>query len=373
MNAPRRYSGGRRYHRAPVRMVVLLCLAAAVVAVVPADGARSAPATTRVFFVQGEQLVPVERRRSTLDAAVRALMAGPATAERRRQIRTYILANTPVRSVSVSAGVATIDMGARFVNGTNVDVLLARLSQLVYTATAIHGVTSVRLLVKGGVPLGLFPGVNTAGPLTPRSLAKPDVAPPKPVPEPSTPARRSTRQMQERLAALGYLARNEVDGRLGPATETAVIAFQKWSGLERDGGIGTATRRALTRARRPTPVVRAGAGRRIEVLVDRQLVLAIQGATVVRTIVVSTGKPSTPTPIGSFRVYAEYRRWWSTPFREWLLWAAPFVGGVAMHQFPDVPVYAASHGCVRVTQYDARWLYGFVSVGTPVRVIARSR
>jgi lipoprotein-anchoring transpeptidase ErfK/SrfK len=38
-----------------------------------------------------------------------------------------------------------------------------------------------------------------------------------------------------------------------------------------------------------------------------------------------------------------------------------------------VPVTTASHGCVRVTQYDARWLFDFVSVGTPVRVIASSR
>jgi hypothetical protein len=36
-------------------------------------------------------------------------------------------------------------------------------------------------------------------------------------------------------------------------------------------------------------------------------------------------------------------------------------------------VTTASHGCVRVTQYDARWLFDFVSVGTPVRVIASSR
>jgi lipoprotein-anchoring transpeptidase ErfK/SrfK len=49
------------------------------------------------------------------------------------------------------------------------------------------------------------------------------------------------------------------------------------------------------------------------------------------------------------------------------------VGGVALHQFPIVPVYAASHGCVRITQYDARWVYDFVSIGTPVRVIASSQ
>ena len=156
------------------------------------------------------------------------------------------------------------------------------------------------------------------------------------------------------------------------------MAFQKWQGLPRTGVADARTRKVLSTAKQPTPI-RSGsagkqvaAGRRIEVLIDRQLVLAIQDNQVVRAIDVSTGKPSTPTPIGSFSVYGQYPRWWSTPFREWLLWASPFTGGIAMHQYPDVPAYAASHGCVRVTQYDAEWLFHFVSVGTPVAVLARS-
>ena len=110
----------------------------------------------------------------------------------------------------------------------------------------------------------------------------------------------------------------------------------------------------------------------MEVLLDRQVVLAIQDNQVVRAVDTSTGKPSTPTTVGSFTVYAKYPRWWSTPFREWLLWAAPFDEGIAMHQFPDVPPFAASHGCVRINQADAKWLFDFVSVGTPVVVMARS-
>jgi L,D-transpeptidase catalytic domain len=79
----------------------------------------------------------------------------------------------------------------------------------------------------------------------------------------------------------------------------------------------------------PTPITRGGSEKRAEVLLDRQVALLIVGNKVVRTIAVSTGKPSTPTPPGSYRVYAKIRRWWSTPFREWLPWALPFVGGIA--------------------------------------------
>src|SRR5262245_23647258 len=91
-----------------------------------------------------------------------------------------------------------------------------------------------------------------------------------------------------------------------------------------------------------------------------------------RTIAVSTGQPSTPTTPGSYRVYAKIPRWWSTPFREWLPWAVPFVGGIAFHEFGVVPTFPASLGCVRQATPVARWTYAFARVGMPAKVIARS-
>jgi len=119
-------------------------------------------------------------------------------------------------------------------------------------------------------------------------------------------------------------------------------------------------------------VSRGAARRRAEVLLDRQVALLINGNKVVRTVAVSSGKPSTPTPPGMYHVYAKIPRWWSTPFREWLPWAVPFVGGIAFHEFQDVPPYPASHGCVRQAVSVARWTYNFAAVGMPVRVIGKS-
>jgi lipoprotein-anchoring transpeptidase ErfK/SrfK len=358
----------------PAVCVRLLALAAVLVLGAPLGAGRAATTgRLSVEFAQGEQLVTVQRSGSTPQDALTALLRGPTPAEAGRQIRTYIPTGTPVRSLTVTGTTATVDLGARFVEGNAPDPLDARLAQLVDTLTADPGVNAVRVLIEGGVPLGLFPGIDATRPLTSQALATPSVPVPKPTPTPPGPVQPSLRQTQQRLADLGYLPQSAVDGVAGPATTVGVIAFQKWQGLTRDGVVGPQTQAALTTATRPTPTTQGSPGRRVEVLVDRQLVLAIQDNEVVRAIHVSTGKPSTPTPTGSFQVYAKYPRWWSTPFQEWLLWAAPFVGGVALHQFPDVPVEAASHGCVRVTQYDAPWLYGFVSVGTPVRVLGASR
>jgi lipoprotein-anchoring transpeptidase ErfK/SrfK len=60
------------------------------------------------------------------------------------------------------------------------------------------------------------------------------------------------------------------------------------------------------------------------------------------------------------------------PFREWLPWAVPFVGGIAFHEFGVVPTYPASHGCVRQPVAVARMTYDFAEVGMPVRVVATS-
>lgn len=89
-------------------------------------------------------------------------------------------------------------------------------------------------------------------------------------------------------------------------------------------------------------------------------------------IAVSTGKPFTPTPPGHYRVYAKIPRWWSTPFREWLPWAVPFVGGIAFHEYLSVPAYAASHGCVRQLPAVARMTYEFAEIGMPVDVVGRT-
>lgn len=44
-----------------------------------------------------------------------------------------------------------------------------------------------------------------------------------------------TRALQQRLADLGFLALSAVDGVAGEETRFAVIAFQKWEWLTRDG------------------------------------------------------------------------------------------------------------------------------------------
>ena len=113
-------------------------------------------------------------------------------------------------------------------------------------------------------------------------------------------------------------------------------------------------------------------GRHIEILLDRQLALLVDGGRVVRAVHISTGAYGR-TPIGSFHVFRKERLSWSVPFEVWMPWASYFTGGIALHEYPIVPTYPASHGCVRVNRYDAPFLYEFAPQGTPVVVLSSSR
>ena len=353
------------------RTVALLVLALALL-VAPS----AAHADVQVYFLQGEQVVPVDRPGSTTQDAMTALLAGPTPEETAKGFRTYVPQGTPLRSLTVANNIATVDLGLGFVTDTAADSLQARVTQVVYTLTGVPGATRAQILVEGGIPVGIVPGIVTSRPISRRYLATPDLPAPPPQatapPAPTAPERSSVLAAQQRLVALGYLDAAAADGRLGPATTAAVVAFQKWEGLGRDGVIGSQTAARLRTAQRPRPITQGATGKRTEVLLRKQLTLAIADNRVVRVIHVSTGKASTPTPPGDFKVYGQYPRWWSTPFREYLLWASPFNGGIAFHQYPDVPAVAASHGCVRVNASQARWLYGFLKVGVPVKVLATS-
>lgn len=87
----------------------------------------TASATVKASFVQGEQHLSVDRAGTGVEAAVAALMAGPTAAEKKRQIRTCVLPNTPVRSVVSAGGLVTVDLDRRFVAGDAADAVLARL------------------------------------------------------------------------------------------------------------------------------------------------------------------------------------------------------------------------------------------------------
>jgi hypothetical protein len=164
--------------------------------------------------------------------------------------------------------------------------------------------------------------------------------------------------LERRLTELRY-ALPRVDGSFGLETTQAVLAFQAVERLPRTGRVDVRTWRRLVTARTPMP--RLG-GTHIEVSKGSQYLLTVRNGRVTEIVHVSTGATGN-TPIGTFRIYRKNAGW------DWVLWYPMyFLRGFAIHGYPSVPAYPASHGCVRVPMWIAPRLFGQFRYGQTVTV-----
>ena len=92
--------------------------------------------------------------------------------------------------------------------------------------------------------------------------------------------------LQARLSDLGYWL-GTADGTYGQLTRQAVMAFQKATGLSRDGVAGPATLAAIETAGRVTP--RVPSGSHIEIDLDRQILIVVQDGQTRWVLNTSTG------------------------------------------------------------------------------------
>ncbi len=79
-------------------------------------------------------------------------------------------------------------------------------------------------------------------------------------------------------------------------------------------------------------------------------------------IAVSTGATGN-TPEGSFSIRAKSPTTRPLYGSGVLTWVMGFVGDFAIHGYPDVPPYPASHGCIREPMWVANWVYTQSFVG----------
>jgi N-acetylmuramoyl-L-alanine amidase len=174
--------------------------------------------------------------------------------------------------------------------------------------------------------------------------------------------------LQRRLTALHYDL-GTVDGVFGTETFHAVVAFQKVNNLGRDGIVGPATWARLDRPLAPHARY-SHSGTWIEVRLDKQFLMLVRNGSVIRILDVSSGKPSTPTVTGNFTIQRRIDGWRTSDLGR--LWRPNyFYQGYAIHGYPSVPNYPASHGCVRVSMAAMNRLWGVIGVGMPTHVYYR--
>jgi L,D-transpeptidase catalytic domain/Putative peptidoglycan binding domain len=173
----------------------------------------------------------------------------------------------------------------------------------------------------------------------------------------------SVRVLQSELNALHYAV--PLSGVFDEGTANALIAYRKMVGIERTTYAGRGVFERLARGQGSFHVRYRGDGRHVEADLTRQVLAEVAPrGRVVRMYTMSSGKPSTPTVIGRFRVYMKT---WGTN-SEGMVDSNYFVRGYAIHGYAEVPTYAASHGCLRIPIPDAAAVYAWVHEGTPVDV-----
>lgn len=128
-------------------------------------------------------------------------------------------------------------------------------------------------------------------------------------------------------------------------------------------------------------VVGAGKGKRIEIDLSEQKLKMIENGKVISIRSISSGKASMPTPVGEFKTRNKIVTAYSKPYalymEYWMAFSAD--GSYGLHSLPywktktgriyegashiGTPV---SHGCIRQTLAEAKSLYEWAPVGTPV-------
>jgi lipoprotein-anchoring transpeptidase ErfK/SrfK len=203
------------------------------------------------------------------------------------------------------------------------------------------------------------------------------------------------RRVQVRLRQLHYYP-GKVDGQFGQDTLEAVWAFKEVQGIttaHAADDIGFAMERALARPRLPRVLVpRGGSDLRVEVNQNIEVLVLYHHNKVELISHVSTGGrytyPCPPpgsgicgpaiTPDGNYRAHWFARGWLTVPLGR-MYNPVFFIGGsYAIHGDIPVPLYAASHGCVRIPMTISGFFHKLIhisqkpGVGTPIYIRGRT-
>jgi len=145
----------------------------------------------------------------------------------------------------------------------------------------------------------------------------------------------------------------------------SVYAFEKVHGMPRDGVVPPAELRRILLSKRPR-VPKRGPRRFVEIDISRQVLFEVKGRKVIKTLPVSSGNNEpyvsegvsyvAHTPRGAFRIERKIAGWRTSHLGQ-LFYPSYFIGGFAIHGSSSVPVYPASHGCVRLPMYVSKGFF----------------
>jgi lipoprotein-anchoring transpeptidase ErfK/SrfK len=121
--------------------------------------------------------------------------------------------------------------------------------------------------------------------------------------------------------------------------------------------------------------------KRIEVDLSEQKMRLYENDKMIKEALISSGRPGMETPFGDFKIYNKFPRAWSKSASLWMPYWMAFLpsGFMGIHELPEWPNgrkegetslgHPASHGCIRLGVGDAKFVYDWAEIGTPVKII----
>lgn len=191
-------------------------------------------------------------------------------------------------------------------------------------------------------------------------------------------------ELQARLAG-GPFDPGPADGKFGTKTREAVWALSKLADLPVDDSWGPLDEKAweLLASGAIGAPTQAHPQRWVEVDLSEQLMKVYDPGAAAPVLIshISSGSGqhweneghsgNSITPKGNFSISRRISGWRESSLDIGRLYnPLYFTGGIALHGALSVPLYPASHGCVRVPMHIAEYLPGELPNGTPVDVLA---
>ena len=173
--------------------------------------------------------------------------------------------------------------------------------------------------------------------------------------------------LQKQLRRLAYVTTTR--GTYDASTSRAVLAYRKVNHMTRITSVNRALLAKLFTGRGGYQLRHPSAGKHVEADLSRQVLVLANHGRPERIYPISSGKPSTPTVVGSFRFYRKDPGYNS----EGMYYSSYFIRGYAVHGYASVPTYAASHGCLRTPIPVAKSIYDWIDVGDRIFVYTKGK
>jgi hypothetical protein len=168
---------------------------------------------------------------------------------------------------------------------------------------------------------------------------------------------------KDALAKMGYVSGSGdcFTSRLG----REVLAYRKVNDMDRTKKAGAGLVKSVFAGKGEYHVKYPDAGEHVEAPLDKQvLVLVGENGKPFAIYPISSGKPSTPTVTGHYQFYRQEPGVNSEGMVDSFYW----YNGYAVHGYPEVPNYAASHGCLRTFIADQPRIYDSLHFGESIYV-----